>query len=284
MRRRRSCWARAPRWTNPPASTESADEAALAASDVEQATGVGPVGPGRHPQSMSITMEGRGGGSMKHGGGRRRAAGQKRTSQYHGVTRHTGMYEAHLWDTSCPKEGEGHTRKGRPVYLGRYDTEHKAARAYDLPALKFSGTSTHINFPMNNMTRLEYVAVLRRKSSSFSHGASVYRGVSSRQGRWQARISKDLYLGSFDTQEEAAEAYDVAAIKLRGLKAVTNFDITRYDVEKIVASSTVLAGELARRKDDAASLVLAGNTANDGWSRWNFLLAAAAAAARTLAP
>lgn len=49
------------------------------------------------------------------------------------------------------------------------------------------------------------------------------------------------------TQEEAAEAYDVAAIKFRGVNAVTNFDISRYNVEKIIASNTLLAGELARR-------------------------------------
>ncbi|KAL8096271.1 hypothetical protein AgCh_037290 [Apium graveolens] len=52
------------------------------------------------------------------------------------------------------------------------------------------------------------------------------------------------------TQEEAAEAYDIAAIKFRGVSAVTNFDITRYDVDKIMASNTLLAGELARRNKD----------------------------------
>ncbi|KAE9466750.1 hypothetical protein C3L33_01336, partial [Rhododendron williamsianum] len=168
----------------------------------------------------------------------------QRTSQYRGVTRHrwTGRYEAHLWDNSCKKEGQ--SRKGRQ---GGYDMEEKAARAYDLAALKYWGASTHINFPldnyqqelegMKNMTRQEYVAHLRRHHQ---------------HGRWQARIgrvagNKDLYLGTFSTQEEAAEAYDIAAIKFRGVNAVTNFDISRYDVDRIMASNTLLAGENARR-------------------------------------
>ena len=57
---------------------------------------------------------------------------------------------------------------------------------------------------MKNMTRQEYVAHLRRKSSGFSRGASMYRGVTRhhQHGRWQARIgrvsgNKDLYLGTF---------------------------------------------------------------------------------------
>lgn len=53
------------------------------------------------------------------------------------------------------------------------------------------------------------------------------------------------------TQEEAAEAYDIAAIKFRGISAVTNFDISRYDVEKILASNSPAAGELARQNKEA---------------------------------
>ncbi|KAI5439501.1 AP2-like ethylene-responsive transcription factor AIL1 isoform X2 [Lathyrus oleraceus] len=188
----------------------------------------------------------------------------QRTSQYRGVTRHrwTGRYEAHLWDNSCKKEGQ--VRKGKQVYLGGYDMEEKAARAYDMAALKYWGPSTRINFPLENyqkeldvmkkMTRQEYVAHLRRKSSGFSRGASMYRGVTRhhQHGRWQARIgrvagNKDLYLGTFTTQEEAGEAYDIAAIKFRGENAVTNFDITRYDVDKIIANSNLLSSEEARR-------------------------------------
>ncbi|KAF9621527.1 hypothetical protein IFM89_022545 [Coptis chinensis] len=191
----------------------------------------------------------------------------QRTSQYRGVTRHrwTGRYEAHLWDNSCKKEGQ--TRKGRQ---GGYDMEEKAARSYDLAALKYWGPSTYINFTlenyrdeleeMKNMSRQEYVANLRRKSSGFSRGASIYRGVTRhhQHGRWQARIgrvagNKDLYLGTFGTQEEAAEAYDIAAIKFRGTSAVTNFDMTRYDVERIMASNTLLGREHAKRKKEITS-------------------------------
>ncbi|TKY54565.1 AP2 ethylene-responsive transcription factor AIL5 [Spatholobus suberectus] len=192
----------------------------------------------------------------------------QRTSIYRGVTRHrwTGRYEAHLWDNSCRREGQ--SRKGRQ---GGYDKEEKAARAYDLAALKYWGPSTTTNFPisnyekeleeMKNMTRQEFVASLRRKSSGFSRGASIYRGVTRhhQHGRWQARIgrvagNKDLYLGTFSTQEEAAEAYDIAAIKFRGLNAVTNFDMSRYDVKSIANSTLPIGGLSSKNKNSTDSV------------------------------
>ncbi|KAH7851435.1 hypothetical protein Vadar_011557 [Vaccinium darrowii] len=186
----------------------------------------------------------------------------QRTSIYRGVTRHrwTGRYEAHLWDNSCRREGQA--RKGRQ---GGYDKEDKAARSYDLAALKYWGPTATTNFPvanytkeleeMKHSTKQEFIASLRRKSSGFSRGASIYRGVTRhhQQGRWQARIgrvagNKDLYLGTFATEEEAAEAYDIAAIKFRGLNAVTNFEMNRYDVEAIMNSALPIGGTAKRLK------------------------------------
>lgn len=50
------------------------------------------------------------------------------------------------------------------------------------------------------------------------------------------------------TQEEAAEAYDIAAIKFRGLNAVTNFDMSRYDVRSIASSNLPIGGANTKPK------------------------------------
>ncbi|XP_058780079.1 ethylene-responsive transcription factor RAP2-7-like isoform X2 [Vicia villosa] len=147
---------------------------------------------------------------------------RSRSSQYRGVTfyRRTGRWESHIWD--C----------GKQVYLGGFDTAHAAARAYDRAAIKFRGLDADINFnlveyeedmnQMKNLSKEEFVHILRRHSNGFSRGSSKYRGVTLHKcGRWEARMGQLL----------GKKAYDKAAIKCNGREAMTNFEPSTYGSE-----------------------------------------------------
>ena len=129
--------------------------------------------------------------------------GKPPSSKYRGVTQHrrTGRWEAHVWDN------------GQQVYLGGFDTEERAGRAYDIVALKCRGSKAEINFSINDYTdvlaqvaavsRDELVSLLRRRSKGFSRGSSKFRGVTRHKGgRWESRMGQ--YLGR---KYGKAEAY-----------------------------------------------------------------------------
>mmetsp|Transcript_4752 Transcript_4752/g.11982 ORF Transcript_4752/g.11982 Transcript_4752/m.11982 type:complete len:495 (+) Transcript_4752:447-1931(+) len=91
----------------------------------------------------------------------------------------------------------------------------------------------------------------KSKSSSFI-GVSQYR----RTGRWEAHIwdcaksqgtpgakGRQLHLGSFDCAEDAARAYDRAAIHFRGANADTNYPREQYTHDPVLSALKDLSKE-----------------------------------------
>ncbi|KAK3002076.1 hypothetical protein RJ639_020238 [Escallonia herrerae] len=84
-----------------------------------------------------------------------------------------------------------------------------------------------------------------------------FRGVRRRPwGRWAAEIRdptqrKRLWLGTYDTPEEAATVYDRAAVMLKGVDAITNFP--KVEVPETASDGITVTESSDGKSNDAAS-------------------------------
>jgi hypothetical protein len=137
------------------------------------------------------------------------------TSQYKGV-RH--LKESNRW--------EARIGQGSQETLGYFDTAEDASFAYDKAALERYGDLARLNHPVEQV--LTWVPPLRMLRKTNTSG---FKGVRKHNNKWVARIKQDYqekHLGSFNTVEEAARAYDVAALKTYGETAKLNFPKEDY--------------------------------------------------------
>lgn len=137
------------------------------------------------------------------------------TSQYTGVSLRGGYYIARLGSSGA--------------LLGTFETALDASFCYDRAALERWGEYARLNHPVE-----EVMAWQAPPHFLHSSNTSKYRGVTKikRSGKWQASYrhgNKLLYLGTYDTAEEAARAYDRTVNELKGDKAILNFPGEEYE-------------------------------------------------------
>ncbi|XP_048225858.1 uncharacterized protein LOC8278978 isoform X2 [Ricinus communis] len=113
---------------------------------------------------------------------------------------------------------------------------HEVQNHKDLARKPFSNNSRLI---INYCKRLERMERMTgRPSDGYGRGKSRFRGVvrNGATGKWLAKkgSTRGCFLGSYETEEEAAVAFDVGCIKQYGYQAITNYDLRCYDVESIL--------------------------------------------------
>jgi group I intron endonuclease len=115
-------------------------------------------------------------------------------------------------------------------FLGMFDTEEEAAEAYNKKAIEFMGDKAILNIiesPVHSITYYKYD----------TKSASKYNGVSKRDGKkpWRVTFSYEgekFHLGSYETEIEAAMAFNEAAIEFYGYNAKINL-IPQEEIDKL---------------------------------------------------
>ncbi|KAG1681533.1 hypothetical protein FOA52_014039 [Chlamydomonas sp. UWO 241] len=144
--------------------------------------------------------------------------GRKRkgsSSRYHGVSwqKADSSWQARLWDPQNKRE----------VHIGVFASEEDAARAYDYAVVQAHGPGAKRNFPGEVPSELP---VERKKH----RGSSRYLGViwDASRSSWRVMLydrqtKRNKYIGNFAFEEDAARAYDFAAVQAQGQGAKRNF-------------------------------------------------------------
>lgn len=139
-------------------------------------------------------------------------------------------WSAHVTDhTVYPVRKVQTDRGSRLLFMGRL----LLGLDFDDPRIANHRDGNALNNRRENLriaTPQQSVWTIRRRRASKSGFVGVI--WSKHKKRWQARISRDgklRHIGWYRTKEDAAEAYDRAAIAQRGEFAVTNAELGRGD-------------------------------------------------------
>lgn len=156
---------------------------------------------------------------------RRKRGAANSSSKYKGVSwyKMRNMWRAVITFTL----GNG---KRKYKQLGYFHNEDDAARAYNQAALELYGEGCFQNAIGENNNAEKVDVKPTRKLKRHRVGTAGFRGVAEssykKTHKFIAQINynkKYKYLGTYNTKEEAARAYDRKALELHGDKAILNF-------------------------------------------------------------
>jgi hypothetical protein len=167
-------------------------------------------------QSQGVTPES-GGGAHEERNGEREQHSSSSSSRYIGVfwQKASSSWLSQLYDPKAQ----------RSRHIGYYASEEDAARAYDCAAVQAGGPGAKRNFPgVVNEPPLTVGEERKQRSSSRYIGVTWNKAGSI----WKVQLTnpqtkRDRFIGYCASEEDAARAYDCAAVQAHGSGAERNF-------------------------------------------------------------